>query len=53
MNIGCDEGLAVSRNYTAPFTFQGRLHLVTLDTPPTRPTRGDQRALAKAELAQQ
>ena len=53
MNIGCDEATTVSRDYSAPFAFQGRLHLLSIEVPPTRPTKADQRAQAEAELAQQ
>jgi arylsulfatase A-like enzyme len=53
MTIGCDEGGTVSRNYEAPFAFKGRLHTLEIDTPPAKPTPVDERAQARAELAQQ
>ena len=53
MSIGCDEGAAVSPGYAAPFKFKGELIKLTLDTPPARPTRADQRVETRADLAQQ
>ena len=53
MNIGCDEGIAVSPDYTAPFPFQGKLHQVTIETPSMKPTKADQRMETRADLAQQ
>ena len=48
-----NDGTPVSKDYAPPFAFQGKLHLVTIDVPPAKPTAHDQRARAKAELAQQ
>jgi hypothetical protein len=53
MNIGCDDGLAVARDYTAPFAFSGTLHHVTLDVPPVKPSKADQRLQTRADLAEQ
>jgi arylsulfatase A-like enzyme len=53
MNIGSDDGLAVARDYTAPFAFTGTLHSVTLDVPPTKPSKADQRLQTRADLAEQ
>ncbi len=53
MNIGQDEGLAVSKDYTVPFKFEGQLLQLTLDVPPAKPTKADQRAETRADLAQQ
>ena len=53
MNVGRDEATTVSRDYTAPFAFQGKLHLLTIDVPPAKPSNADQRAQAEAELAEQ
>ena len=35
-NIGCDEGMAVSNDYTAPFAFEGRIAEVVIDLPAQR-----------------
>jgi hypothetical protein len=53
LNLGRNDGTPVSKDYLAPFVFEGRLHLVTIDVPPAKPTPHDQRARARAELAQQ
>lgn len=53
MNLGRNDGTPVSNDYAPPFEFQGRLHLLTLDVPPAKPTPQDQRHRARAELAQQ
>ena len=53
MNIGCDEGSAVSADYVVPFAFQGKLLQLTIEVPPAKPTRADQRAETRADLAQQ
>ena len=53
MNIGRDEATTVSSDYAAPFAFQGKLHLLSIEVPPTKPTKADQRAQAAAELAEQ
>jgi arylsulfatase len=53
MNIGHDEGLAVSKDYQVPFSFQGTLHELVLEVPPARPTPRDQRIETRADLAQQ
>ena len=53
MNIGCDDGLAVASDYKPPFAFSGTLHHVTLDVPPMRASKADQRIETRADLAQQ
>lgn len=53
MNIGCDDGLAVARDYTSPFPFTGTLHHVILDVPPMKPSKADQRIETRADLARQ
>ncbi len=53
MNIGRDEGLAVSKDYEVPFAFDGVLHQLVIEVPPAKPTPRDQRAETRADLAQQ
>jgi len=55
LNIGCDEGLAVSDDYTAPFAFQGKLGEVVVELPqqPRTEARQADRAEVAADLARQ
>ena len=53
LNIGRNDGTPVANDYTSPFVFSGKLHLVTVDVPAAKPTPKDQRARARADLAQQ
>ncbi len=48
LNIGRDEGIAVSNDYSAPFEFQGRIHEVVIDLPAQ--SRPDAKRAAKAEV---
>lgn len=49
LNIGHDEGIAVSDDYQAPFTFQGRIGEVVIELPAQRDR--DAKEAAKADMA--
>jgi arylsulfatase len=55
LNLGCDEGIAVSDDYTAPFKFQGKLGEVVVEMPERSPTEARQAARTDvfADLARQ
>ena len=55
LNFGCDEGLAVSDDYTAPFNFQGKLGEVVIELPDQSREEAKQAARAEgaADLARQ
>ena len=55
LNLGCDEGTAVSDDYTAPFKFQGKLGEVVVEMPERSPTEARQAARTDvfADLARQ
>ena len=50
LNIGRDEGIAVSNDYQAPFEFQGRIHEVVIDLPVQRRPDAKQAAAAEVEV---
>ena len=53
--VGCDEGIAVSDDYTAPFAFQGTLGEVVVEMPERSPGEAKQAARTDvfADLARQ
>ena len=55
LNIGCDEGIAVSDDYKAPFAFQGRLGEVVIEMPErsSAETKRASRSDVFADLARQ
>ncbi len=50
LNIGRDEGIAVSDDYVAPFEFQGRLHEVVIDLPVRSEKEAKRAAAAEVEV---
>ena len=55
LNIGCDEGIPVSDDYTSPFAFQGKLGEVVVELPERSPSEERQAARTDvfADLARQ
>jgi arylsulfatase A-like enzyme len=55
LNLGCDEGIAVSDDYTAPFKFQGKLGEVIVEMPERSASEARQAARTDvfADLARQ
>jgi arylsulfatase len=55
LNIGRDEGIAVSDDYAAPFEFQGRINELVIDIPKLRgpDAKQAQKEEAEVELARQ
>ena len=55
MDAGCDAGSAVSDDYSAPFTFQGKIARLVFDMP-GRPAKDEAEAMAvkaKVEMSRQ
>ena len=50
LNLGCDEGIAVSDDYTAPFKFQGRINELVIDIPKLRGPEAKQAQQEEAEV---
>jgi arylsulfatase len=55
LNIGRDEGIPVSDDYSVPFAFSGTIHELVLDLPPQRSKEAREAARdeARADLARQ